>query len=206
MGGYGSGWQGRKRATVEDSLVLSVSALRRAGVLVPGERMGGLWGWTYEGEARPHAIVGYDANPTEPDDPWLRLRYCVNGERVDCMVRLVSTRPNYGGHRCWFLCPLVRRRAAKLYLPPGAKLFASREAHGLTYAFCQASGSPLIASIAADVGASVPRVRKILRKQGYLGARPRIDGPPRSRSRSSTAPKPTVRPTCARSVSGREPT
>lgn len=50
MGGYGSGWQGRKRATVEDSLVLSVSALRRAGALVPGERMGGTWGWTYEGE------------------------------------------------------------------------------------------------------------------------------------------------------------
>ena len=31
MGGYGSGWQGPKRATVEDSLVLSVSALMRGG-------------------------------------------------------------------------------------------------------------------------------------------------------------------------------
>ena len=177
MGGYGSGWRGPKRATVEASLVLSVSALMRTGALVPGERTGGLWGWTYEGENRPHAIVRYDADLTEPDDPWLRLRYNVNGERVDCMVRLVSTRPNYGGRRWWFLCPLVRRRVAKLYLPPGGGLFGSREAHGLTYAFCQASGSLLIASIAADVGASVPRVRKILRKQGYLGARPRIDGP-----------------------------
>ena len=111
------------------------------------------------------------------DDPWLRLRYNADGERVDCMVRLVSTRPNYGGRRWWFVCPLVGRRVAKLYLPPGGRLFGSREAYGLTYAFCQASGSPLIASIAADVGASVPRVRRAKRSKGFLGARPRIDGP-----------------------------
>ena len=146
-------------------------------MLVPGERMGGLWGWTYEGDERPHAIVGYEADLTEPDDPWLRLRYSVNGERVDCIVRLVSTRPNYGGRRWWLLCPLVGRRAAKLYLPPGGKLFGSREAYGLTYAFCQASGSPLIASIAADVGASVPRVRRAMRSMGFLGGRPRTGGP-----------------------------
>ena len=162
---------------MEDSLVLSVAALMRGGVLVPGEQTGGLWGWTYEGEDRPHALVSYEADLTEPDCPWLRLRYCVNGERVDCMVRLVTTRPNYGGHRWWFLCPLVGRRAAKLYLPPGAKLFGSREAYGLTYASCQASGSPLIASIAADVGASVPRVRRAMRSMGFLGGRPRTGGP-----------------------------
>ena len=177
VGGYGSGWRGPKRATVEASLVLGVSALMRAGALVPGERMGGTWGWTYEGEDRPHAIVRYEADLTEPDDPWLRLRYDVNGEPVGCMVRLVTTRPNYGGRRWWFLCPLVERRAAKLYLPPGGKVFGSREAYGLTYAFCQASGSPLAAAIAADVGASVPRVLRILRKQGFLGGRPRIGGP-----------------------------
>ena len=111
------------------------------------------------------------------DDPWLRLHYHVNGERVDCMVRLVSTRPNYGGRRLWFVCPLARRRAAKLYLPPGGRLFGSREAYGLTYAFCQASGSPLIAAIAADVGASVPRVRRAMRALGFLGGRPRTGAP-----------------------------
>ena len=74
------------------------------------------------------------------------------------------------------LCPLARRRAAKLYLPPGGRLFGSREAYGLTYAFCQASGSPLIASIAADVGASVPRVRRAMRSLGFLGGRPRPVG------------------------------
>ena len=162
---------------MEDSLVLSVSALMRAGVLVPGEQTGGLWGWTYEGEDRPHALVSYEADLTEPDDPWLRLRYDVNGERVECIVRLLTTRPNYGGRRLWFSCPLVGRRVAKLYLPPGGRLFGSREAYGLTYAFCQASGSPLIASIAADVGASVPRVRRAMRTLGFLGGRPRAGGP-----------------------------
>ena len=53
----------------------------------------------------------------------------------------------------------------------------SRQAYGLTYASCQASGSPLIASIAADVGASVPRVRGAMRRLGFLGGRPRTGGP-----------------------------
>ena len=128
----------------------------RAGALVPGERTGGLWGWTYQGDDRPHAIVSYEADLTEPDDPWLRLRYHVGGERMNSIVRLVSTRPNYGGRRWWFLCPLVGRRAAKLYLPPGAKLFGSRE---------------------ADVGASVPRVRRAMRSMGFLGGRPRTGAP-----------------------------
>jgi hypothetical protein len=42
---------------------------------------------------------------------------------VDYKIRLETTRPNFGGLRWWFMCPLVRRdggpprRAAKLYLP-----------------------------------------------------------------------------------------
>jgi hypothetical protein len=58
---------------------------------------------------------------------------------VDYKVRLVTTKPNYGGRRWWFICPLVRRdggpprRVAKLYLPSGGKYFGSREAYGLTY-------------------------------------------------------------------------
>ena len=50
MGGYGSGWQGSKKATVEGSLVLTASALVRKKALVPGAQTAGSWGWTYEGE------------------------------------------------------------------------------------------------------------------------------------------------------------
>lgn len=38
MGGYGSGWQGSKRETVNDSLSLSIAALVRKGALVAGAR------------------------------------------------------------------------------------------------------------------------------------------------------------------------
>ena len=36
MGGYGSGWQGAKKATVEGSLVLTAASLVRKTALVPG--------------------------------------------------------------------------------------------------------------------------------------------------------------------------
>ena len=65
---------------------------------------------------------------------------------MDYRVRLVTTRPTYGGRRWWFLCPLARndggppRRVAKHYLPPGGTYFGSRQAYGLTYTSCQESG------------------------------------------------------------------
>ena len=52
-------------------------------------------------------------------------------------VTLVSTVPHYGGRRWWFICPIKKIRVAKLYLPPGATTFASRQAYGLTYRSCQ---------------------------------------------------------------------
>ena len=39
MGGYGSGWQGAKKATVEGSLVLTAASLVRKRALVAGAWM-----------------------------------------------------------------------------------------------------------------------------------------------------------------------
>lgn len=33
----------------------------------------------------------------------------------DCQVSIVSTRPNFGGLRYWFVCPVCSRRCATLY-------------------------------------------------------------------------------------------
>ena len=135
-----------KKATVEGSLVLTASALVRKKALVPGAQTAGSWGWAYEGEDGPHATVRYEADLRDTDNAWLRLHYRADGEAVDYKVRLVTTKPNYGGHRWWFICPIVRRdggpprRVAKLYLPSGSKYFGSREAYALTYASCQESG------------------------------------------------------------------
>jgi len=146
MGGYGSGWRGQKKATVEDALVLTASSLVRKKALVPGVWTVGTWGWTYEGEKVPHATIGYEADLTDEGNACLRLHYRRNAEAVDYKVRVVTTVPNYGGRRWWFICPLLRddggppRRVAKLYLPPGSKYFGSREGYGLTYTSCQESG------------------------------------------------------------------
>ena len=43
-----------------------------------------------------------------------------NGEPVDYRFRLVTTIPNYGGRRCWFLSARCRGPRTDLHLMPGA--------------------------------------------------------------------------------------
>jgi hypothetical protein len=91
---------------------------------------------------------------------------------VDYRVRLVTTKPTYGGLRWWFICPLVRRdggpfrRVAKLYLPPGSRYFGSREGHGLTYTSCRESGKSrgLFRHLAAEMGTDEAMVRAALNR------------------------------------------
>jgi hypothetical protein len=175
MGGYGSGWQGAKKLTVEESRVLTISSLMRKKGLVPGAWTSGSWCWTYEGADKPHATISYEADLTDQDDAWLRIHYWTGGQPVDYRVRLETTTPNYGGLRGWFLCPLVRsdggpqRRVAKLYLPPGGRYFGSRERYGLTYTSCQESRKfdKLYATIAANLGTDARTIREALRRRGF---------------------------------------
>ncbi len=128
MGGYGSGYQGSKKAAVEDGLTLSISDLVRKKAVVPGSRTYGTWMWSYTGR-ESHAQIGYAADLSSPNGATMRLTYTTNGVPMDYVVQLVSTVPTYGGRRWWFLCPLARadggpsRRVSKLHLPPiGAKI------------------------------------------------------------------------------------
>ena len=81
------------------------------------------------------------------------------------------TKPNYGGRRWWFICPIVRRdggpprRVAKLYLPSGSKYFGSREAYGLTYTSCQESEKSrgLFRRLAAEMGADEKAMIRLLK-------------------------------------------
>jgi hypothetical protein len=170
MGGWGSGWQGPKRTTVEECLVLSANTLARRQVLAPGVWAKGTWCWTREGEGTPFFSLVYEADMVDPADAWLRLSYRVRGSAMDYRIRLTTTRPTYGGVRWWFLCPLVRRdgglprRVGKLYRPPGARYFGSRVGHGLTYTSCQESGQfrGLFRLIAAELGTEAASVRAAL--------------------------------------------
>ena len=160
---------------MEGSLVLTAASLVRKKALVAGAWTSGSWCWTYDGDdraARNHRLRG---GPHRQGNAWLRLHYQASGEPVDYKVRLVTTTPNYGGRRWWFICPLVRRdggpprRVAKLYLPPGGKYFGSRESYGLTYTSCQESGKnrKFSTTLAAEMGTDTRTIRRALRGRGY---------------------------------------
>ena len=95
MGGYGSGYQGPKKAAVEDGLTLSLSDLMRKKALVPGDQTHGTWMWSYSG-CEPHARIGYFADLGKSNGT-LQLTYSTNGEPMDYVVQLVATVPTYGG-------------------------------------------------------------------------------------------------------------
>lgn len=76
---------------------------------------------------------------------------------------MTVSRPNFGGLRWWFACPVTGRRVGKLYLPGGRSLFASRHAYRLAY---QSQRDP-------DIERSHARQARIFEK---LGAAYRIFG------------------------------
>ncbi|MFH2063161.1 MAG: hypothetical protein ABIJ46_03335 [bacterium] len=76
-------------------------------------------------------------------DPYVRIQ-CTYTDRwtsektdQDYRIRLTTTRPNYGGVRWWFVCPLSRngracdRRVGVLYL--GGRYFGCRRCYRLPY-------------------------------------------------------------------------
>jgi hypothetical protein len=142
MGGYGSTRWGShwKRLTVEDCAVLDASRWTRTGVLaVPPRWRAGSFGYHVE----------------DWGAPVIRLHYTLglSNERIEYPIDMTATRPYFGGLRWWFLCPMPKsrgrdvqscgRHVAKLYLPPGARHFACRLCHDLTYESSQTSDSRL---------------------------------------------------------------
>jgi hypothetical protein len=82
-------------------------------------------GYCVDTRVDPHARLAYSFPPT--------------GEYLDYRLDLVSTCPNYGGQRWWFVCPglvsgVCGRRVRKLYLAPGEEYVACRHCCDLRYA------------------------------------------------------------------------
>jgi hypothetical protein len=137
MGGWGSGFQGDRKHTVEEGLILSIRDLNRVGALAVGWRESS-FRWRQGDHTR--AAADYSSTINRDGTGLLGLHYMSKGEGIHDWISLVSTVPHYGGRRWWFKCPSTRLRTSKLYLPPGADHFASRQAHDLTYRSCQESG------------------------------------------------------------------
>jgi hypothetical protein len=150
MGGRGSGsWsKWNKKATVNDCLSLDINQLVRLG-LVREYSVGSL-SWTNSLTKDETASIGFILEPLGEDGLTMRLHYTRTGrngdkENLNYSIVLQTTRPNYGGRRYWFTCPLTVngwpccRRVAKLYLPPGGKYFGCRHCYNLTYKSSQQS-------------------------------------------------------------------
>lgn len=181
MGGYGSGrWPYGKsdaKTLVEDCRVLDIRGFLREKVVRPNHSEAGRWIWSRNGEEV--ASVSYVAN-TRDDCGTLRLYYQIrrgeNAVPVDHTIRLVTSPVGARGGRRWlFACtacrnggPTCGRRAAKLYLPAGGKVFACRRCYDLAYQSNRESRKwdSMVKVMAASTGLSIPAVRKAMRRIG----------------------------------------
>ena len=178
MGGPGSGrWALHdKKTTVEECLPLDANKLARDGMISrsPG---GGLLVWTSTRTGEQTASAGYRREVIEGIVVF-RLLYTVTGRdgqklNVDEPIVLQTTRPPIGGLRWWFTCPHMvdgrpcRRRAGKLYLPPGRRYFGCRHCHDLTYTSCQESHQydRLFRVLAHDTGFDPSLVKRVLSRK-----------------------------------------
>ena len=162
---------------MEDCLVLDMNKLVRDGVVIEGQKAGTLlWKSIYTGEEK--ACIRYDLELIEPCNLRFYLMYTITAGRnegefaVKETIQFTTTRPNFGGKRWWFICPLIvnefacGRRIGKLYLPPGEKYFGCRSCHDLTYESCRESHKydRIYRLIASDTGISVDGVKESLKR------------------------------------------
>ena len=122
-----------ERRTVDDSLVLSIKELFDQGLVKEDTFCSGSLSWTDADTFQFHGTIWYEADLRYPERASLRLRYEIQGLGMDYCVPIVFTAPAFGGRRWYFRCPMQHIRVTKLFLPPHARRFASRQAHGLTY-------------------------------------------------------------------------
>lgn len=132
MGGYGSG-RSTGMPTVESGFTLDLGRLIRQRNVRPGKHVAGILTWTRTRTREKVAAIGYEARLTDDGPRWIRLHYSVNSVPMDYKIYLQTTPCNFGGVRWWWSCPLTGMRVSKLYLPPGAKKFAARDAYRLPY-------------------------------------------------------------------------
>ena len=119
-----------KRRPIDHGLVLSIKELFDFRFIEQDTFRSGTLSW----DSHPShfdGVVQFEADLRDQTTPSIRLRYELEGIVVDYSIALVFIQPAFGGRRWYFRCPMTNIRVAKLFLPPNARRFASRQAHGL---------------------------------------------------------------------------
>lgn len=132
MGGSNSGrYRTRNRGTVDSVIRLDVRVLRRQGFLQPGAVVSGTQRWTWTATGQERGSVGVSVNLAQAEFGTVTVRFNLNDEPRVQEIDLVSRRMRYGGRRYYFRCPRHGRLCEVLPMVGG--VFASRQAHRLTY-------------------------------------------------------------------------
>lgn len=132
MGGIGSG---ARRSThignVEEMLALDIRALRRLGVIAPGECIIDTVHWSIGGLRTASARLRIDLSDVERGGVMTIIGGMADdATKQDVAIEMMPS--PFGGHRCYFICPLIARRCEVIYYGRGR--FGSREAQRLSYA------------------------------------------------------------------------
>jgi hypothetical protein len=127
----------RQRARLEGGLKLDLNQLIRRRVIVPGYRsdVPPLVSWANTGDAT--AQLSYNLQGTTSG--WLRIKM----DSRDQWIELSACERHFGGRQWYFLCPHTYRRASTLWMPPGARSFASRQYWGRKVAYASQFLDPI---------------------------------------------------------------
>jgi hypothetical protein len=117
---------------LESGLKLDINRLVKAGFIPPLGSIATLrWSWSdgYTGQRVATATLRVERLTD-------RLGECgieINGRWQ--LVWLEASPRHYGGVQWYFICPVTKRRVSVLWMPPGARTFACRQAWGRQVAY-----------------------------------------------------------------------
>jgi hypothetical protein len=132
MGGIGSGSRPQRRV-VEDCLILEADVLAKLGCFQVGLLTQKEISWKIDGVTTATAKLEVDLR-CERHQPQLHLTLSQsNQEDFTQIIALRDITPTFGGIRWFFKARGGGKRCQKLYLPPRARRFATREEYQLTY-------------------------------------------------------------------------
>jgi hypothetical protein len=130
----------QRKLRVDETHRLDLAQLRRDGFLAAPP--GSIWGWRVRLGLRESVAYGFLV-PEGDSVGGMALFDFTDGPgselRSGYLVLLETKRPNFGGRRLWFRCPIVidrtpcNRRCRILYRPSGQLYFGCRECWGLSY-------------------------------------------------------------------------
>jgi hypothetical protein len=122
----------RNRVCLQAGLKLDLNRLRRQRFVRPGMQTGPnsiRWSYTYTDEEI--ASGSLSASMENEHDGWLRIQI----GQLDQWIPLHRRARHFGGGQWYFECVRTGRLCSTVWMPPGARSFASRQAWGRQVAY-----------------------------------------------------------------------